>query len=121
MKTILISDDDAYVTRVLRLALERHGFAVLIAATGFQALGMIRKAMPDYLLTDINMPGMSGIELCETIDREFPGRQFPIAIMSSLVSRELRDWISSRAGTLFLEKPVSPKHLVEMIDSALNG
>mgnify|MGYP000335412354 CR=1 FL=1 len=121
MKKILIADDDAFVTRVLRLALERRGFAVDVVATGLQALTQIRKSPPDFLLTDINMPGMSGRELCEKIDVEFPDRGFPIAIMSSLVARDLREWVEQRSEVVFLEKPVSAKSLVEMIEKALNS
>lgn len=121
MKKILIADDDAFVTRVLRLALERRGFAVGLAATGLQALAQIRKVAPDFLLTDINMPGMSGKELCEKIDEEFPERSFPIAIMSSLVARDLREWVERRADVVFLEKPVSSKSLVELIEKSLKS
>lgn len=121
MKKILIADDDAFVTRVLRLALERRGFAVDLVATGLQALTQIRKSPPDFLLTDINMPGMTGRELCEKIDEEFPERGFPIAIMSSLVARDLREWVERRSEVVFLEKPVSAKSLVEMIEKALNS
>ncbi|MEY4932658.1 MAG: hypothetical protein RLZZ403_978 [Pseudomonadota bacterium] len=121
MKKILIADDDAFVTRVLRLALERRGFAVGLAATGLQALAQIRKVAPDFLLTDINMPGMSGKELCEKIDEEFPERGFPIAIMSSLVARDLREWVERRADVVFLEKPVSSKSLVELIEKSLKS
>ena len=121
MKTILIADDDAYVTRVLRLALENHGFSVVLASTGIQALEKIRNSVPDCLVTDINMPGMSGRELVEKIDEEFKVRKFPILIVSSLVSRDLKEWVEGRVGVVFMEKPVSPKSLVSLVESALSS
>ncbi|MDH4022865.1 MAG: response regulator, partial [Gammaproteobacteria bacterium] len=61
---ILIVDDEAVALRVLRVGLERGGYQVDSAANGQQALAAILEAPPDALITDIEMPMMSGEELC---------------------------------------------------------
>ena len=67
---VLILDDEAQIRRVLRTTLVASGFVVREARSGEEALEMIREEMPDLLIIDINLPGMSGFEVCREI-REF--------------------------------------------------
>jgi two-component system KDP operon response regulator KdpE len=64
---VLILDDEAQIRRVLRTSLVASGFVVREARSGEEALEMIRKEMPDLLIIDINLPGMSGFEVCREI------------------------------------------------------
>jgi two-component system KDP operon response regulator KdpE len=64
---VLILDDEAQIRRVLRTALVASGFVVREARSGEDALEMIREEMPDLLIIDINLPGMSGFEVCREI------------------------------------------------------
>ena len=94
MKRILIVDDHAPVIRVL---------ARLCAGP------------PDFLITDIDMPRMSGKELCLAIEEQFPGRTFPIVVLTSRTEMEHRDWTRSIDNLTFMEKPVSVRRLVSHI------
>ena len=64
---VLILDDEAQIRRVLRTTLVASGFVVREARSGEEALEMIREEMPDLLIIDINLPGMSGFEVCHEI------------------------------------------------------
>jgi two-component system KDP operon response regulator KdpE len=64
---VLILDDEAQIRRVLRTALVAGGFVVREARSGEDTLEMIREEMPDLLIVDINLPGMSGFEVCREI------------------------------------------------------
>jgi len=64
---VLILDDEAQIRRVLRTSLVASGFVVREARRGEEALEMIREEMPDLLIIDINLPGMSGFEVCREI------------------------------------------------------
>ena len=64
---VLILDDEAQIRRVLRTTLVASGFVVREARSGEEALEMIREEMPDLLIIDINLPGMSGFEVCREI------------------------------------------------------
>ena len=112
MMRILIVDDEPLVKRVLTLCLKREGYEVDSAGDGAAALERIRTQAPDFLITDINMPGMSGEELCRTIHTEFPQRRFPILVMTSSTGRESREWANNIPNTEFLEKPLSPRNLI---------
>ena len=109
---ILIVDDEPHVTRVLKLCLMREGHEVDCVTDGHAALARIRARAPDYLITDIQMPGMNGRELCSAIHAEFPQREFPILVMTSMTARENREWAAAIPNTDFLEKPLSPRNLV---------
>ncbi|MFA5913335.1 MAG: response regulator [Burkholderiales bacterium] len=109
---ILIVDDEPHVMRVLTLCLRREGYEVDSASDGAAALTRIRSQPPDFLITDISMPGMNGEQLCRAIHAEFPQRRFPILVMTSMTGCENREWASRIPNTDFLEKPLSPRNLI---------
>jgi len=81
---ILIVDDDPSLQQLLTLVLTKSGYAVRSAQDGFSALAAIRTAVPDILLSDLYMPGMSGFELLSVVRRRFP--LIPVIAMSSAYS-----------------------------------
>jgi len=84
MIEILIVDDDPALRQLLTLVLLKSGYAVRSAQDGFSALAAIRTAVPDILLSDLHMPGMSGFELLSVVRRRFP--LIPVIAMSSAYS-----------------------------------
>jgi CheY-like chemotaxis protein len=112
MKTVLIVDDEPHVVRVLKLTLERAGYRVLTAPDGRAGLAMALAEPPHALVTDIQMPHMNGRELVQALVRELPERGFPILVMTSMTEREERSWVRAIPQVEFLEKPLSPRHLV---------
>jgi two-component system, OmpR family, KDP operon response regulator KdpE len=66
-RKILVVDDEAQITRVLRRGLESAGFQVRIANDGRAALETFRSWLPDLVITDLSMPGFDGLELCSRI------------------------------------------------------
>lgn len=121
MKKILIVDDHAAVIRVLRLGIEQGGYAVESASDGIECLATLEKGHPDFLVTDIDMPRMSGKELCAAIAERYPDRQFPIVVLTSRSELEHRDWTANIENLEFMEKPVSVRQLLAHIDSSLNA
>jgi len=72
---ILIVDDNPAIRMSMQLVLDELGYSVRSAAGGFAALREIRREMPDILLADLDMSGMSGIELLAVVWRRFPAIQ----------------------------------------------
>jgi len=72
---ILIVDDEPSIRTSMAFVLAQLGYHVRSAVEGFSALRAIREEMPDILITDLNMPGMSGFELLSVIWRRFPSIQ----------------------------------------------
>ena len=115
MKKILIVDDHAPVIRVLKLGIEEAGYEVDTASNGSECLVKLCSGHPDFLITDIDMPRMSGKELCLAIEEQIPERRFPIVVLTSRTEMEHRDWTRSIENLTFVEKPVSIRRLVSHI------
>jgi len=116
MKKILITDDEPHVLRVLKMSLEKEDYQVDTCANGMEALSRIEQQAPDVLITDIQMPLMTGDELCRHIDEYMPQRKFLIFVLTSRTEIEHREWSRNIQNLLFLEKPVSIRNLVEKLD-----
>ena len=116
MKRILVVDDEPHMTRVLKLYLERAGYAVDVCLHGQAALAAILAAAPDVMVTDIQMPLMTGKQLCQALAEQYPERTFPIFVMTSKTDREEREWTAAIRGLEFLEKPLSMRALVARLD-----
>jgi len=121
MKRILIVDDEPHVIRVLKLALRPRGYEVESVSDPRQAIDKLRILAPDVLITDIQMPGLSGRELCERIHAEMPQRSFLILVMTAMADRENREWVSRIPNTGFLEKPLSPRSLAALLEQYFAG
>jgi CheY-like chemotaxis protein len=116
-RTILIVDDEAHVIRVLRLMLEREGYEVHGAADGAEALASMAVRRPDVMVSDIQMDGMNGRDLCRTVRERYPDESFPIFVMTSMTATAEREWVRNLAHVEFLEKPLSPRQLVARLAS----
>lgn len=116
-KRVLIADDEPHMARVIELFLRREGYEVESVPNGKAALDSILKQPPDVLITDVNMPGMSGQALCMELQERLPERVFMIVIMTSMTNREHREWPRTMRDTHFLEKPLSMRALTAMLSA----
>ena len=81
---LLVVEDDPPLRESFLLVLRQLGYDVDSAADGFSALSKMRNHIPDILLSDLNMPGMSGFELLSVVRRRFP--EIPVIAMSGAFS-----------------------------------
>ena len=116
-KKILIADDEPHVLRVLKMSLEKENYQVETCANGREALDKLQIEHPDILITDIQMPKMTGEELCSHTNQQFPERKFLIFVLTSRTEIEHREWSRQINNLQFLEKPVSIRNLIETIDT----
>ena len=116
MNKIMIVDDEMHVLRILRISLEKHGYQVVTHNNGLDALEALENYTPDILITDIQMPRMSGEELCHRIVSKYPDREFSIYVLTSRTEVEHRDWSSKIDNLEFMEKPVSIRNLLNQLD-----
>ncbi len=116
MKRILIVEDEPHIIRILRLALERNSYQVCSALNGKEGLASIQESEPDVLITDIDMPVMSGDQLCKHIDADMPDRKFLIIVLTSRAEVEHRQWSEEIPNLVFLEKPISIRRLVNQLE-----
>jgi DNA-binding response OmpR family regulator len=116
-RKILIIDDEAPIRQVVALKLKNRGYDVLSATDGAEGLRLIVTEAPDVVITDINMPRLDGKKLCEMTCRLKEDRSFLTVVMTARIMPEERQWINKMPDTLFMEKPFSPRQLLECIDA----
>src|SRR4029077_17405609 len=81
--TILVVDDEPQIRRVLRVTLSSNGYEVIEAKDGEEAIATVIRDRPDLILLDVNMPGMSGFEVCSKIRLPFNGTRIPVPVRNS--------------------------------------
>lgn len=115
--SILVVDDDAGILALIRRFLVNSGFSVEIASNGFAAWNALSNCRHDLLITDYNMPGMTGIELAEKVrDAQM---SLPVVIVSGEVDGGIlhdRPWLNLAA---VLAKPFSPVELIALVNDTL--
>ncbi|MCK9357483.1 MAG: response regulator, partial [Dehalococcoidia bacterium] len=67
---VLVVDDDPNTVRLVKVYLQKEGHTVFTASNGVEALEVARTKRPDLIVLDVMMPGMDGIEVCETLRQE---------------------------------------------------
>src|SRR5215467_949054 len=113
---ILVVDDETQITRTLRTSLSMHGYEVHVANDGEAGLEAFKTSKPDLVITDLSMPKMTGIELCEQIrDRS----QVPIIVLS--VRGEDRHKVDAldKGADDYVTKPFSINELLARIRANL--
>jgi two-component system response regulator AtoC len=114
---ILVVDDEPNVRRVLATLLEQAGFAVTRAASGEQALQLVRSLDPDLVITDLKMPGIDGMELLRRLQQSFP--EIPVVMLTAhgTVANAVE---AMKCGALdFLTKPFEKQQVVDLVGKAL--
>ncbi len=119
MARILVVDDEPHVTRVTRMALERAGHEVVVAGNGEEALAALEAGAFEAMVTDITMPGMTGLELCERVRHQLELEAMPIFVVTSRVEDEFRNWARAFSRLEFVEKPLSLRRLVARLEASL--
>ena len=110
---VLLVEDDVALRLVLSAVLAQTGYKVRTAADGVSALAEITSRMPDVLVSDLNMPRMSGFELLSLVRRQFP--EIPLIAMSGAFSgKQVPTGVSADA---FYEKAAHPVFLVHLVNA----
>jgi CheY-like chemotaxis protein len=113
---LLIVEDDVSTRNSLSVILAESGYNVRATADGFSALVELRSVIPDILLSDLNMPGMSGFELLSVVRRRFPAIQV-IAMSGSFSGDGVPPGVAADA---FYEKGTNLGSLLQIIE-AMSG
>jgi two-component system, sensor histidine kinase and response regulator len=117
---ILVVDDSPTQIEASRALLEAHGYRVVAARSGEEALELVRRQAFDLVLSDVVMPGMSGFELCRHIKHELD-RAPPVVLLTSLADpRDIVRGVECGADN-YITKPYEPAHLASRIRHVLDN
>lgn len=118
-QNILIVDDEAQIRALLMRAMSREGYAVRFAVDGEEAFGLIEKKIPDLILLDFNLPGLSGKEICRRLRRDSSTMSIPIIMITGSSVEELpADCLNSGADD-YVPKPFNIKELLARVKAIL--
>ena len=118
---ILVVDDEAHILHVLSLKLRNAGHDVLTSVDGEEAFELACQELPDLIITDFQMPYMTGLELCRALADHGPTSQIPVLILTArgyaLDDEDLQ--IGNIKGVI--SKPFSPRAVLQLVNDLLGS
>ena len=115
-KRILVIDDEFQITRVLKKSLGAHRYDVRTAADGESGMDTFSDFHPDLVITDLSMPGMSGIEVCKAIRRV---SAVPIIVLSVKGEEQTKVEALDAGADDFITKPFGMNELLARVRASL--
>lgn len=109
---ILIIEDDRKTAELLRLYLERDGFAARVAHDGREGLRLARETRPSAIVLDLMLPGMGGLDICHALRETADGPGVPILMLTARSTEDDMVLGFDVGADDYLTKPFSPRELV---------
>lgn len=119
-RRILLAEDDRFLRKAAESALTRHGFTVLVAGDGDEALARAREGAPELILLDLIMPGRNGFEVLETLKVDPATSKIPVVVLSNLgQERDIERALAGGAAAYFVKANLSLQGLVRQVEEVL--
>jgi len=121
-KRILVVDDDIDVVELVKMVLGTKGYSVIPTYNGEEGFAALLAERPDMVITDLRMPGMSGMEFCKRVRATPEVADVPILVISSLgatVDKPDSFWTLGLGSDDFLSKPFDPLSLLGRVEYLL--
>jgi len=113
---VLVVDDEENLRLVLRTLLRRNGYEVEAASSGEEALGLVDSFGPDFILTDVRMPKMGGLDLLATLRAK--GNDATVVVMSAYGNTDLAIEAMKAGAYDYIQKPFKPDEVVLTLKKA---
>jgi CheY-like chemotaxis protein len=113
--TILVAEDNVDQRSMYVAILTGAGYRVLEAGDGSEAVAVARRELPNLVLMDVTMPGMSGWNAVRALKTSPETHQIPIIVVTGLAGTHDRDASLAAGSDDFLAKPVPPRKLLEEV------
>ncbi len=117
--TVLLVEDESDVVDLLRYHLRKAGFKVLVENSGSAGLEAVRQNMPDAVILDIMLPGMTGLEVCRTMKSDPLLASVPVLMLTA--KSDVKDRVKGLeiGAEDYVTKPFSPKEVVLRVQALL--
>ena len=118
-KRVLVVDDEIHIVHVVAIKLRNNGYEVISADNGAEAFELACEEKPDIIVTDYQMPVMSGLELLEKLRQQDDTKDIPVIMLTArsfAISKEQQEDLRISSC---LSKPFSPKELLGNIEDVL--
>jgi len=118
-RKVLVVDDEIHIVHVVAIKLRNNGFEVVTASNGEEAFELACSEKPDIIVTDFQMPVMSGVELIEKIRQNQATKDIPVILLTARSFAVEDEKRQSLKISQCLSKPFSPKELLRCIEDIL--
>ncbi len=119
-KRILLSDDEIHILRAMEFKLKKGGYEVEITSDGEEAWEAIQKRKPDLLITDCQMPRLSGLELIERLRNNPQTADIPVFMLTAKGYELSQELLFEQLRVLrVIVKPFSPRELLQDVDAVM--
>ena len=118
-KTILVADDEPHIRYLLDFKLRQVGFTVITAKNGAQAFDLAVQHRPDLVVTDFQMPGGSGLDLCKRLRANPETAEIPALMLTARAHRVPASDLEQTNIKTLVAKPFSPRDLISQIKEVL--
>jgi CheY-like chemotaxis protein len=119
MKKVLVVEDNSDNLRLISYALNRSGYEVISAGTGLKGVDLALTERPAFVIMDINLPDIDGLEATRRIRQSGANGELPIiAITSNAMAGDI-DRVLSAGCTGYFEKPIDPLTIMDKIHALL--
>ena len=119
MTTVLIVDDEPAIVQLVRLTLESPRVRVLEAPDGATAIDRALSMRPDLILLDVDLPDMSGLEVCRRLKREEAMAQTKIVMLTAAAQQDDVARGFAAGADQYLTKPFSPVRLLSLVEQLM--
>ena len=119
MAKILIVDDSSAQLYSMSKLMKSQGHEVVVAENGEAAITTAKAEMPDLILMDVVMPGMSGFQATRQLSRDSQTKDIPIIFVTSKDQETDRIWGMRQGGADYITKPVNEKDLLQAVNNSL--
>lgn len=121
MKKVLVIEDNPDNLMLITYSLRQSGYEVISAETGEEGLKLALEERPYFIIMDINLPGMDGVETTKCIRSSEIGYTIPIIAITSYALPGDREIIEAAGCDGYFEKPIDPLIIVEKIQGIINN
>lgn len=120
-KKILAVDDQVHIVRLVQINLERHGYQVVTAYDGEEALQKVRQERPDLIVCDVMMPRKDGFEVLRELKADPNLRDIPVIMLTAKAQDAdvFKGWASG--VDCYLTKPFNPGELIAFVKRVLEA
>jgi CheY-like chemotaxis protein len=115
MTKLLLVEDEPALRETLKEILELNDFEVAVASSGLEALEAINARIPDLIVSDIMMPGITGFDLIKKVHEQPKLAEIPFIFLSALASREDQNKGLDAGAKGYITKPFKSAELITLI------
>lgn len=121
-KTILLVEDDAFVSDIYQTKLGQEDFAVETAGNGLEAVKKLEQGIPDLVLLDIVMPYMDGMEVLRKLKENEKWKDIPVILLTNLSEKEkVEEGVNMGANDYLIKSHFTPAEVVGKVKALLKG